>query len=58
MCEKVGLIPIKVGPLCKLLENRKRGLKMYRVWLQGLFYKPPMSPELEQKIEWMKKAYE
>lgn len=40
MCQKVGLVKVKTHLLCKLLQNRKRQLKMYRVWLQGLFYKP------------------
>lgn len=42
LCEKAGFVKIKTHLLCKLLQNRKRNLKMYRVWLQGLFYKPPM----------------
>jgi len=42
MAVKVGLIKIKVNLHCKLLQNRKTGLKMYRVWLQGRFYKPPI----------------
>ena len=57
MCEIAGLVPIKLSPLCKLLQNRKRGLKMYRVWLQGLFFKPPLREQLGDKIEWMKMQY-
>lgn len=47
MAAKVGLIKIKVNLHCKLLQNRKTGLKMYRVWLQGRFYKPPIDNYFE-----------
>jgi hypothetical protein len=40
MAEKCGLKKIQVKLCCKLLQNRKTGLKMYRVWLQGRFFKP------------------
>lgn len=49
MCIKAGLVKIKVEPHCKLLQNRKRNLKMYRVWIQGRFYKPPLDKYFEQK---------
>jgi tRNAThr (cytosine32-N3)-methyltransferase len=47
MFEKVGLVKVRSNNLCKLLQNRKRNLKMYRVWLQCLFYKPPLSEYLQ-----------
>ena len=55
LCEVIGFKKIKVNLLCKLLQNRKKGLKMYRVWLQGTFYKPPIDEYFEQKIEKMAK---
>ncbi len=51
MAEKCGLKKIKVNLHCKLLQNRKTGLKMYRVWLQGRFYKPPIDDFFELKIK-------
>ncbi len=50
MCEKVGLVKVKSTNLCKLLQNRKRNLKMYRVWLQCLFYKPPLDEYLMGRV--------
>lgn len=51
MFEKVGLVKLKSNNLCKLLQNRKRDLKMYRVWLQCLFYKPPINEDILQKFK-------
>lgn len=51
MFEKVGLVKIKSTNLCKLLQNRKRNLKMYRVWLQCLFYKPPINEGLLAELK-------
>ena len=31
-------------------QNRKTGLKMYRVWIQGRFYKPPLNEYFAQKL--------
>lgn len=39
-CKEIGFEKIKVDLHCKLLQNRKTGLKMYRIWIQGRFYKP------------------
>lgn len=50
MFEKVGLVKLRIHNLCKLLQNRKRDLKMYRVWLQCLYYKPPLSEYLIQQV--------
>jgi hypothetical protein len=44
---KVGLVKIKINLHCKMLQNRKTGLKMYRVWIQGRFYKPAISKYFE-----------
>jgi tRNAThr (cytosine32-N3)-methyltransferase len=43
LCVNSGLVTIKINFHCKLLQNRKTGLKMYRVWIQGRFYKPPLT---------------
>jgi hypothetical protein len=34
-----------------MLQNRKTGLKMYRVWIQGRFYKPPLHPYFQLKLQ-------
>lgn len=39
MCRKVGFELLRFDMHCKLLQNRKTGLKMYRVWMQARFYK-------------------
>lgn len=51
LCEKAGLKTIRVHLCCKLLQNRKTGLKMYRVWIQGRFYKPPLEAFFEQRLK-------
>lgn len=50
LCVKAGLVNIKINLHCKMLQNRKTGLKMYRVWIQGRFYKPPLHPYFQQKL--------
>ena len=51
LCENVGLVKIEGSVHCRLLQNRKTGLKMYRVWVQGRFYKPPISEYFMKKIK-------
>lgn len=48
LATNAGLAIIKINFHCKLLQNRKTGLKMYRVWIQGRFYKPPLSPFFQE----------
>jgi hypothetical protein len=48
LATNAGLTIIKINFHCKLLQNRKTGLKMYRVWIQGRFYKAPLSPFLQE----------
>ena len=50
MCHKVGVQTIKFDIHCKLLQNRKTGLKMYRIWMQARFYKPADKPSLEKLV--------
>jgi SAM-dependent methyltransferase len=50
LCAKAGLKKIKINLHCKLLQNRKTGLKMYRVWIQGRFYKPSLEAYFEEKL--------
>ena len=57
MCAKAGLKKIRVEYCCKMLENRKTGLKMYRVWLQGRFYKPPIDQQLQGRIDAREREY-
>lgn len=42
LANNVGLKTVRINLHCKLLQNRKTGLKMYRVWIQGRFFKPPL----------------
>ena len=51
LCAKAGLVKIEIRLCCKMLQNRKTGLKMYRVWIQGRFYKPPLQPFFEVKLK-------
>lgn len=51
LCVGVGLKTIKINLHCKLLQNRKTGLKMYRVWIQGRFYKPPLDLFFEERLK-------
>ncbi|CAN3353320.1 hypothetical protein DICA4_A05842 [Diutina catenulata] len=39
-CAQGGLEEVKIGTDRRLLVNRKKQLKMYRNWLQGIFTKP------------------
>lgn len=50
LANKAGLVTIKINFHCKLLQNRKTGLKMYRVWIQGRFYKPPLNEYFAEKL--------
>lgn len=50
LIEDAGLVKVEGGVHCRLLQNRKTGLKMYRIWVQGRFYKPPIHPFFLQRI--------
>jgi SAM-dependent methyltransferase len=50
LCNNAGLLTIKINFHCKLLQNRKTGLKMYRVWIQGRFYKPPLNEFFQERL--------
>ena len=51
MCVKAGLVKVEGDIHCRLLENRKRGLKMHRIWVQCRFYKPPIDEFYLKKFE-------
>ena len=50
LATNAGLTTVKINLHCKLLQNRKTGLKMYRVWIQGRFYKAPLTKFFELKL--------